>query len=129
MAAVSDLQTMLRTMSPLLAAEPYGVVSVGSIPAGLTPFATVAEAEGLTLVAMQTALTAVDLPPGGAWALISLTLHSDLAAVGLTAAFASALAAEGISANVITGFHHDHILVPWARRNDAMAALQRLADA
>jgi uncharacterized protein len=56
-------------------------------------------------------------------------VHSDLAAVGLTAAFAGALASEGISCNVIAGFHHDHLFVPWERRADAMAALGRLADA
>ncbi len=61
------------------------------------------------------------------WARISLTLHSDLAAVGLTAAFAAALAAAGISANVVAGFYHDHIFVPWERRGDAMEALHALS--
>ncbi len=56
-------------------------------------------------------------------------MHSDLAAVGLTAAFATALAAEGLSCNVIAGVHHDHLFVPWDRRVDAMAALERLSHA
>ena len=45
------------------------------------------------------------------------------------AAFAKALGDEGISANVIAGFYHDHILVQWARAGDAMAASRRLSDA
>ena len=69
------------------------------------------------------------LGAGEPWARISLTVQSDLAAVGLTAAFARALAAEGISCNVIAGVHHDHLLVPWDRRDDAMATLRRLSDA
>ena len=63
------------------------------------------------------------------WARLSLTVHSDLAAVGLTAAFATALGAEGISCNVIAGYHHDHLFVQWDRRWEALAALRRLAIA
>ena len=64
----------------------------------------------------------------GEWARISLTVHSDLAAVGLTAAIAAALTSRGISANVVAGFYHDHVFVPWDRRGDAMAALRELSD-
>lgn len=126
---VSDLQAMLRSMEPVLAKVPYGIVTAPAVPAGLVPFATVAEAEGLTVIAPKAALAAAGLAVADDWALISLTLHSDLAAVGLTAAFAAALGAEGISANVIAGFHHDHILVQWLRRDDATAALRKLSHA
>jgi uncharacterized protein len=82
-----DLSVMLRTMEPVLFPDPYGfAMREGVLP--FQPFATVAEAEGLTVVAPLTALGA-----GDPWARISLTVHSDLAAVGLTAAFAGALAA------------------------------------
>ncbi|WP_367890127.1 ACT domain-containing protein [Rhodobacter calidifons] len=56
-------------------------------------------------------------------------MQSDLAAVGLTAAFAGALGREGISCNVVAGYHHDHLFVPWDRRWDAMVALRALSDA
>ena len=125
---VTDLQEMLRGMGPVLAPSPVGIRSVEALPAGLSVFATVAEAEGLTIVARQADLAAQGLKGGDDWALISLTLHSDLAAEGLTAAFAKALGDEGISANVIAGFYHDHILVQWARRLDAMAALRELSN-
>jgi len=118
-----DLTLLLQGMAPQLHAEPYGfAVRDGAPP--FQPFATVAEAEGLTVVAPLALLG--DHPP---WARISLRVHSDLAAVGLTAAFAQALAAEGISCNVIAGLHHDHLFVPWDRRQAALAALERLADA
>lgn len=123
-----DLAVLLRQMEPVLMAEPYGfaVWAGGVLP--LVPFATVNEDEGLTVVAPLEALRAAGMV-SEAWARISLTVHSDLTAVGLTAAFAGALAKVGISANVIAGFHHDHILVQWDRRQDAMAALQGLASA
>jgi hypothetical protein len=60
--------------------------------------------------------------------LISLTVHSDLAAVGLLAAIASALAAEGISVNAISAFYHDHLFVPCDRVEDALACLHRLTQ-
>lgn len=124
-----DLQEMLRGMQPVLAPEPYGIAIVAALPAGLTPFATVAEAEGLTVIAPQAALEGSGIAAGPLWARISLGLQSELAAVGLTAAFSTALGHAGISANVIAGYHHDHILVQYARRHDAMAVLQGLADA
>jgi len=69
------------------------------------------------------------IPAEGEWARISLTVHSALAAVGLTAAVATALAREGIPANVVAGYFHDHLFVPWDRRAAALAALRGLTRA
>jgi hypothetical protein len=115
-------------MEPVLHPEPYGygVWSGGML--GIEPFATVSEDEGLTIVAPLADLQAAGML-SDPWARISLTVHSDLTAVGLTAAFATALGAEGISCNVIAGYHHDHLFVQWDRRGDALAALRRLAIA
>lgn len=127
MPAISDLQQLLSHMEPVLHPSPYGyAVTDTAVPGS---FAIVAEDEGLTVIAPQEALVLAGVDPGPPWARISLTIHSDLAAVGLTAAFARALADRGISANVVAGFHHDHIFVPWTRRHDAMAALQELSHA
>jgi hypothetical protein len=116
----SDLARLLATMAPRLHDEPY---AIRLLAGGETPpagaFALIAEDEGRTLIAAE---------PGGAWARISLTVHSDLAAIGLTAALSGALAGAGISANVVAGFHHDHIFVPWPRRHDALAALATLGE-
>jgi hypothetical protein len=59
---------------------------------------------------------------------IELRVHSDLAAVGLTAAVAGALAADGISANVVAAFHHDHVLVPAPDATRALQILRALGD-
>lgn len=125
MSAISDLSRLLATMEPVLHDSPYGyAVAAAPIKAA---FAHVAEEEGLTVIATQAALQAAGVDPGPAWARISLSVHSDLAAVGLTAAIARALAEKGISANVVAGFHHDHIFLPWSRRYDALAALKALS--
>jgi hypothetical protein len=65
--------------------------------------------------------------PALAAAWLTLDVRSDLAAVGLTAAVSSCLAAEGIACNVLAGLVHDHLLVPEADAERAMAALAALA--
>lgn len=131
MAGERNLLMLLRDMEPHLFAEPYGYVVLPTgeaMPTGLVPFATIAEQEGLTIVASADSLACAGLAAEPLWARISLTIHSDLSAVGLTAAFAEALTGQGISANVIAGFYHDHLFVPWDRRSGALAALTALAE-
>ena len=127
MPAISDLQQMLAGMEPVLWPAPYGFAVTDRPVADI--FATVAEDEGRTVIAPVAALVAAGVATGPEFARISLTLHSALEAVGLTAAFARALADRGISANVIAGFHHDHIFLPWAQRHAAMEALRALSHA
>lgn len=57
---------------------------------------------------------------------LTLDVHSSLLAVGLTAAVSAALARADIPANMIAGFHHDHILVPEDRADEAVACLHQL---
>ncbi len=56
-----------------------------------------------------------------AW--LSLTVNSSLDAVGLTAAFSAMLTEHGISCNVLAGYHHDHLLVPVERADEALDVL------
>lgn len=54
---------------------------------------------------------------------ITLTIHSALDAVGLTAAFSKALSDNTISCNVVAAFYHDHIFVD---KKDAAQAMEIL---
>lgn len=65
--------------------------------------------------------------PAIAFACITLTVHSALDSVGLTALVATRLAEQQISCNVIAGYHHDHLLVPADRADDAVALLTGLS--
>ena len=121
-----DLARLLRGMEPVLSPAPYGFAVWAGDVLPFAAFATVAEDEGLTVVADLAGMRAAGLDPDP-WARISLTVLSDLAAVGLTAAFAGALAEAGISCNVIAGFHHDHLFVQWDRRCEALDVLTGLA--
>lgn len=113
----TELRTLLATLSPQLDTRRYGFVA--SVEPDPTAFAVIREEEGATQVQTD---------PEGAWARITLAVHSSLEAVGLTAAVASALATRGISANIIAALHHDHLFVPWERREEALDALQSLAE-
>ena len=124
-----DLAELVRSMRPeLLAGEfDYCTVPGPAVPAGLSPVATVWETEGLTLVLPVDQATTAGLPGGFRCRQITLRVPSALDSVGLTAAVATALAGDGIACNVVAGFHHDHLFVPAAQADRAMAALAALA--
>lgn len=88
--------------------------------------ARIDEQEGVTLVVDAGAARAAGAPVETEFTWLTLTVHSSLEAVGLTATFTNALASAGIACNVLAGYHHDHLLVPADRADDALAALRTL---
>ncbi|MFD9244915.1 ACT domain-containing protein [Streptomyces sp. NPDC059556] len=128
MNAERDLTRLLAGMRPELDPGRYVFTTVdGPAPAGVAPVVTVTEDEGLTLVVRQEEADAAGLPYDYVAGRITLRVHSALDAVGLTAAVAGALAEEGLSCNVVAGFHHDHLFVEHARAEGALAVLEGLA--
>ncbi|HDY7421021.1 TPA: ACT domain-containing protein [Vibrio vulnificus] len=129
MTGITDLQRLLQSMSPQLVEGDYVFCTVdGPLKdyLHLDPIATFREQEGLTLVLEAQQAEQAGLNTDSRFCLITLTVHSSLEAVGLTAAFASKLASYGISANVIAGYYHDHIFVPQGKAHEAMSALTEL---
>ena len=124
----TNLRHLIRTMSPLLdnAEWIFATINVEDESA-LTPYAIASfrEAEGVTLVLPQSAADGLE-NVSAPMSRITLEVHSSLEAVGLTAAVAGALAEEGISANVVAAYYHDHIFVPKASADRALAVLQAL---
>ncbi|MCX4450967.1 ACT domain-containing protein [Streptomyces sp. NPDC087866] len=129
MTAESDLRVLLSNLSP----EPhpgryvYAIAPDGTLPGTVTPVVTVRETEGLTLVLPEAEAASAGLPCTYVAGWITLRVHSALEAVGLTAAVSLALTDAGISCNVVAGFHHDHLFVPYERTGEAVAVLERLA--
>ncbi|WP_319784055.1 ACT domain-containing protein [Oceanisphaera sp. IT1-181] len=117
-------------MNPILIDDEFVFCTVpGSLAQylELAPVASFVEAEGLTLVVSKAAALKADLSFDSSFRQITLTVHSSLAAVGLTAAVSTQLASKGISANVIAAFYHDHIFVPAASAEAALSAIQELS--
>lgn len=123
-----NLEVLLRELNPALHAEPHVFVSLAAPPADLLAAArgVFREEEGTTLILSRAAAERAGLAAAEEWAWITLRVHSALGAVGMMAAVAAALAAEGISCNPVAGYYHDHLFVQWAARERAMAALGRL---
>ncbi len=114
-------------MTPTLRPEVYVFCTLPpgeSLPPGIAPFATVREDEGLTVVVEHQ--PAGELAADDGFRAITLGVHSSLNAVGFIAVVARALADAGISANVIAGYHHDHLLIPAASAEQAMTTLRAL---
>lgn len=125
--SATDLSELLSGLSPRLNAGRYVFVqAVAGIPPGTEPIATVREDEGLTLVLSQQQADEEALPYTFVAAWITLEVRSALEAVGLTAVVSTALAEAGISANVMAGFSHDHLFVPYERAADAVRVLTAL---
>lgn len=85
------------------------------------------EEEGTTLILKKEVADKLLLDYTFVAAWITLTVHSALEAVGLTAAFSKALAAENISCNIVAGYFHDHLFVPAEDAAKAMVALNKFS--
>ncbi len=131
MPGVEDLNKLLSHMEPRCIDGEFVFCSVAgpvSDYLDLVPLATCQEQEGLTLVLPRDQADQAGLSYAGVFKQITLSVHSSLHAVGLTAAVATQLATKGISANVIAAYYHDHIFVPADKANEAYLALQALSD-
>jgi hypothetical protein len=85
--------------------------------------ATIREDEATTVVLRREDADAAGLSYEFVASWITLANETSLDDVGITAAFAAALAEAGISCNVLAGIHHDHILVPIERAAEALGVL------
>ena len=130
MSGITELDQLLKSMHPALLQPEFVFCTVqGDLSqyVSLKPIATFIEAEGLTLVLEKSVAESAGLSFEGAFRQITLTVHSSLEAVGLTAAVSTKLAEKGISANVIAAYYHDHIFVQSAKAQAALEALQEFS--
>lgn len=129
MVGEEDLGKLLALLQPSLLAGDFVFFTSTKLQYGdlaqLQPIASYQEPEGLTLVLGKQAADDVGLAYESVFNCITLLVHSSLDAVGLTAAVSGKLAANGISANVIAAYYHDHVFVP---KDKAQRALQLLTD-
>ena len=130
MAGETSLATLLRSMSPQLNAGEYVFCTLrdGKLPAGLEIVGSFREQEGLTVILERSHAEKAGFSFDYVAAWITLNVHSALEAVGLTAAFATALGKAGISCNVIAGYYHDHLFVGQADAERALRVLRDLAS-
>ncbi len=129
MVGETNLNALLKGMSADLLDGVYVFATVpkGQVPPNVVPRMTFEEAEGLTLILLRADAETHGLTYEFPCRMITLEIHSALDAVGFLARITTALAAEGMGVNPVSGFYHDHLFVPEGREEDAMAALKALA--
>ena len=131
MTGILNLEDLLVSMAPELDTDEYVFSSVqGQLLeyAHLSPIGSFVEAEGLTLIIPRATAQSAELNYDGVFKRITLSVHSSLEAVGLTAAIAETLTQHGISANVVAAYYHDHVFVQKERAQDALHALHTLIE-
>ena len=132
MAGITELDELLKSMSPELQDGEYVFCSVDgnySDYSHLNPLASFKESEGLSIIISVEDAEKANIAYDSKFKQITLTVHSSLNAVGLTAAIAIKLASYGISANVVAAYYHDHIFVQSENADKAMMALKEFCKA
>jgi uncharacterized protein len=123
----NNLEVLLKTMEPYLNEGDYVFCTINDL-ASINQVELLfyfREKEGITIAVRKEFADKSKLEYSMIMAWITLTVYSSLNAVGLTAAFSTALAKQNISCNVVAGFYHDHIFVP---KKDALKAMDTLRN-
>lgn len=131
MSGETNLAKLLKNMKPELNTGEYVYCLAPSFEAAaaLNPLFIFRENEGITVILSKEQADAERLSYPSVCAWITLTIHSSLEAVGLTAAFSKALTEANISCNVVAAYYHDHIFVPIKDAKRAMDVLLALTGA
>jgi hypothetical protein len=128
MTGETDLRKLIRNLTPQLNEGEYVYCLADSKEhaISLDPLCYFLEREGVTAILPREKADTMNLPYETTCVWITLTVHSSLEAVGLTAAVSAALKEANISCNMVAAFYHDHIFVPLKDAQRAMDVLQRL---
>ena len=131
MTGETDLLKLVKDMKPELNHGEYVYCLAASKADAfmLDPLCYFLEKEGVTVILPREKADALDIPYSTICAWITLTVHSSLEAIGLTAEVSKALTEAKISCNVVAAFYHDHIFIPMKDAERALGALQKLTGA
>jgi hypothetical protein len=125
MSGEKNLDILLKTMKPIQNAGDYVFCTTENL-SSLNLNEVILffkEDEGYTIILKKEIADELRLAYSFVASWITLTVHSSLEAVGLTAAFAKALSEKGISCNVVAAYYHDHIFVAKKDIEKAIKAL------
>lgn len=127
----TDLEKLLKNMSPTLNEGEFIFIALPENYGDylyLEPICSFKEKEGLTLIISKEKAIENNIEVKDLFKYITLNVHSSLNAVGLTAAVASKLSLNGISANVIAAYYHDHIFIQTQYAEKALSLLMELIE-
>lgn len=130
MSGEKDLEKLLKSMKPKHNVGDYVFCTVKSLENIVLKDIVMSftESEGITLIVKKEIADELKLSYSVVMSWITLTVHSSLEAVGLTAAFAKALSDNNISCNVVAAFYHDHIFVNKKDTDNAITILNKFSE-
>lgn len=130
MSGEKNLDRLIGSLSATLVDGLYVFVTLPdhALPDDLSPKMVFHEAEGTTLIILQSEAETHGFAYEFPCRMITLNIHSSLEAVGFIARIATELARYDMGVNPVSGFFHDHLFVPDGREQDALAILNRLAN-
>lgn len=123
----TDLTTLLASLELHLDPETFAFLTLPlsqSLPPSLHVQMSFREAEGLTVITTEASATLHRLDYVFPCRMITLDIHSSLAAVGFMAVIATKLKDLQISVNPVSGYYHDHLFVPVGRETEALETLR-----
>lgn len=128
MVGIKNLSVLLKSMKPELNKGKFVFCTVNkNIDMKIVPKMIFREKEGATLILRKEEADEYGLKYDEIWSMITLTVHSDLSAVGFLATITDKLAKANISVNAISAFYHDHLFVPFNKSKEAMNILQEVS--
>ena len=130
MSGETNLHKLLQDMNPKLndGEFVFCILDSSQTASELDPLCMFQEKEGTTVILTKKQAEDAAIQYATVFAWITLTVHSSLEAVGLTAAVSKALTEANISCNVVAAYYHDHIFVPLQDANRAMDVLEELSE-
>ncbi|WP_139958843.1 ACT domain-containing protein [Flavicella sediminum] len=130
MSGEKNLETLLKSMKPKHNAGEFVFCKTENLEQlNLSQIImTFKEEESMTLITEKKVADKLNLDYSFVTSWITLTVHSSLEAVGLTAAFSKALSENGISCNVVAAYYHDHIFVAKKDTQKTMEILNKFSE-
>lgn len=126
----NDLQMLLKTLKPEMLNDEYVFCSLNKNQKidDYDFISSFKEQEGFSIIITKEEADIKKIQYNSVFKCISLSVHSSLTAVGLTAAVSKKLAENNISSNVVAAYYHDHIFVPKDKSLLAIDLLESLSS-
>ena len=131
MSGIKNITLLLKSMKPEQVKREFVFCTLSEeifSKTKISPLLIFHEKEGVTIIIKKELAEKMNFSYQNVWAMITLTVHSDLAAVGFLAIITKKLAEEGISVNAVSAYYHDHLFVPYEKAERAMKALKEISS-
>ncbi|MEK6921630.1 MAG: ACT domain-containing protein [Nanoarchaeota archaeon] len=127
MSGIKKLDILLKSMKPERIKGEFVFCTISKenfSKIKIAPLLIFHEKEGVTIIVEKELADKMNFQYQNTWAMITLSVHSDLAAIGFLAVITKKLAEEGISVNAVSAYYHDHLFVAYEKAERAMKALK-----